>query len=404
MERMRVEPVGADLRPQLVALMRSAMIEERQRFLADDEATVAAMVRADLAPFGPDYHRIEEGHELLRLLDQHDQMVGFLWIGPAADRPDVADIYYIRVEPTARRHGYGHLLVDYAERWAKDRNYASLGLSVFAGNEDAIRLYEEFGFAAERVSLIKQLEGAEMAATTPQLPAVMLGRGGVPALILPCFGTPDEVADQLTRAAELGADVAEWRVDLSSDWEACIRACATSTIPVIATLRSAEEGGNYENHSYNYAAEVMKLVLHPFAAVDIEAARPGADQAIAAARDNGVLAIASHHDTVATPSNSDMMRILEEMIELRPDILKLACTPGSTGDTWRQMDFTRSMRERLSLPLISVSMGAAAAWTRLAVAASGSVATFASLDAPSAPGQLEAGLVRHVLDALGPAD
>lgn len=401
---MRVEPVGRQLRPQLVALMRAAMIEERQRFLTDDEATVAAMVRADLAPFGPDYHRIEEGHELLRLIDQHDQMAGFLWIGPSAERPHVADIYYIRVEPAARKRGYGQLLVEYAERWAKDRNYVSLGLSVFAGNEDAISLYRDFGFAPERVSLIKQLEGAEMAATTTQLPGVMLGRGGIPALILPCFGTPDEVADQLVRAAELGADVAEWRVDMSSDWEACARACASSSIPVIATLRSADEGGHYESQSYNYAAEVMKLVLHPFAAVDIEAARPGADQAIAAARDNGVIAIASHHDTVGTPSNSDMMRILENMTELRPDILKLACTPSSTADTWRQMDFTRSMRERLSLPLISVSMGAAAAWTRLAVAASGSVATFASLDAPSAPGQLEAGLVRHVLDALGPAD
>lgn len=234
----------------------------------------------------------------------------------------------------------------------------------------------------------------------PRLPNVLTGADH-PALIVPTFGSPEDVSTMAAAAVAGGADVIEWRADLSDQWETCADALAGVSVPILATLRSDSEGGRFPARGHEYTTAVMRLATMGFDILDVEIKRPAAYQAVSAAHDSGIPVIASHHSFDHTPANSEILAILDEMVEARADLLKVAFTPQHDDDTWRQMELSRGLQRRYGLPIISISMGAGAAWTRLAAGACGSAATFASLGDGSAPGQLDIKLVRSVLDALG---
>ena len=221
------------------------------------------------------------------------------------------------------------------------------------------------------------------------------------ALIVPLFGSPQSLPEKIVQAREAGADVVEWRADLSEDWESCAAVLADADVPVIATLRTDREGGAFAGRGEDYLTAVTMLLAAKPDLIDVEINRSAAYRAIALARSSGVPVIASHHNFDMTPRNDDILEILQAMVEADADILKIAFQPLTPDDTWRHMELSRSLTGRFGRPIISISMGDDAAWTRLAAKACGSAATFASLGEGSAPGQIDASLVRGVLDALG---
>ncbi|MGO1401854.1 MAG: type I 3-dehydroquinate dehydratase [Flaviflexus sp.] len=235
----------------------------------------------------------------------------------------------------------------------------------------------------------------------PRLPEPLTGASPVPALIVSVFGAPSEIPAQLAEAREAGADCIEWRADLSDDWDACAEQFEGIELPVIATIRTDREGGKFPGHGHDYAAAAMRLARPPFAAIDVEVGRSAAYQVVPMAHDAGIPVIASHHDFTSTPRNDDILATLNDMAEIEADLLKIAYMPKHSDDTWRQMELTREAKGRFGLPVISISMGQEAAWTRVAAKACGSVATFGALGGGSAPGQLDAHLLRRVIDALG---
>ena len=62
----------------------------------------------------------------------------------------------LAVSPKAQGLGVGKLLVDAVEEWAKTSGYRLLHLEVFAKNK-AVGFYENQGFAAETIHMIKPL-------------------------------------------------------------------------------------------------------------------------------------------------------------------------------------------------------------------------------------------------------
>lgn len=233
----------------------------------------------------------------------------------------------------------------------------------------------------------------------PRLPSALSGTGR-PALIVPIYGRADDLPAKAQAAVSAGADLVEWRADLSEDWDACAQALADVSVPVIATIRTDSEGGSFPDRGSDYATAVLSLAAKRFDVIDIEIGRAGANGAIAAARASGIPVIASHHSFEVTPRDEEILAILDDMAAAEADLLKIAFTPVNEDDTWRQMALSRGMQRRYGVPIISISMGPDAAWTRLAARACGSAATFASVGDGSAPGQLDAELVRSVLDAL----
>ena len=232
----------------------------------------------------------------------------------------------------------------------------------------------------------------------PRLPGALTGTK--PALIVPIFGTPGEISGLVERASAAGADIIEWRADLSEDWDSCADILADSELPTIATVRSDREGGRFPGTGHDYAAAAMKIAAMGFDVLDVEIKRSSAFQIFPIAHDHGIPVIASHHNFKETPRDVEIIEILEEMVEAEADLLKVAFQPAHADDTWRQMELSRGLRGRFGVPIISISMGHDAAWSRLVARACGSAATFGTVGGESAPGQLDAALVRSVLDAL----
>ncbi|HEY7827039.1 MAG TPA: GNAT family N-acetyltransferase [Candidatus Limnocylindrales bacterium] len=78
--------------------------------------------------------------------DGPDGLVGLAGGGPAPGRPDVAGLFSMWVDPSARRQGLGAALVDAVKAWAIAAGYPVLGLGVTTTNSAAIALYRSLGF------------------------------------------------------------------------------------------------------------------------------------------------------------------------------------------------------------------------------------------------------------------
>ena len=237
-----------------------------------------------------------------------------------------------------------------------------------------------------------------------------------PTIIVPITARDATELDQsaVAAAAALDAGAVEWRVDLYEPFTAgggIDPAPAVSAlervaelvpdIPILATFRTTAEGGSADIPPESYLALIDALAATGLAAaVDVEYRHPVAERAIAAAHTHGTSVVASNHDFDGTPAVEEIMVRLEAMESAGADVAKIAVMPRSAADVVTLLDATER-RHRLSrVPLITMSLGALGAVTRIGGGVFGSAATFATVGAASAPGQLPASDVRGVLDLL----
>ncbi len=68
-----------------------------------------------------------------------------------------AHIEVLVVDPGARGHGVGALLIDGAERWARGSGIDQITLNVFARNQRARAFYDRLGYQEETVHYRKGL-------------------------------------------------------------------------------------------------------------------------------------------------------------------------------------------------------------------------------------------------------
>lgn len=239
--------------------------------------------------------------------------------------------------------------------------------------------------------------------------------GGPTRIIAPILGADREALDAEMRllAGPGGAsvDLVEWRVDpllaalvpgadaaaeIARAWE---QAVCQSPLPVLATIRTSAEGGEAALEATEYSA-LVQVLSHLADAVDVEIDRPGAPELIAGARAAGAIVVASHHDFSATPPSEAILGVLSRMDAAGADVLKIACRARGAQDALRLLDAQLRARADFGSPVIAIGMGGAGALTRIAGSRFGSAATFASLGASSAPGQLSVEETRGVLDLL----
>lgn len=233
---------------------------------------------------------------------------------------------------------------------------------------------------------------------------------GVPKTVVPLMA--DEVTAlerQARRAIVAGADLVEWRVDAGrldpAYLEDAARALAEALpdTPILATLRTTEQGGRFETGSADYPL-IIELILRTGAIdlVDIELTE-GAHATgilVEAAHARGARAVVSHHDFTGTPKVARMVRLIERMAGTSADVVKLAVMAHDQTDALRLMKATAQAREHVNVPLLTLAMGEAGKLSRLAGEAFGSALTFCALDASSAPGQVGLQATRAALSAL----
>lgn len=221
----------------------------------------------------------------------------------------------------------------------------------------------------------------------------------------------DELLSQARHLAALRPDCVEWRADfypdLTPDQVPALLADLRAALPrpLIFTYRRQEEGGHAP------ADENRRLAVYAAAAatgvpalLDLELAVPPAAAApvVRAARQAGVGIIRSWHDFTGTPPAEAILDRLRSAQEAGADVAKVAVMAHTPEDVLRLLQASlQARRTFLEIPCVALSMGTVGSITRLAGGYFGSDMTFAVGQRASAPGQLDLGLVRRNLAALG---
>ena len=87
-----------------------------------------------------------------------DKLVGFVWAYEHPFREEIrVYVNEIHVEGAYRNRGIGKQLLYAVESLARERGYGALYIHAEGDNDGAIRLYQNEGYAIERVQLRKKL-------------------------------------------------------------------------------------------------------------------------------------------------------------------------------------------------------------------------------------------------------
>ena len=236
---------------------------------------------------------------------------------------------------------------------------------------------------------------------------------GRPKVIIPIVErTEAAILEKAAEFSTLRADCVEWRVDLfesPKDLRAVAQCLAKLRVALkdkllLVTFRTKAEGGSVELNHEEYL-RFIHTVLDTDCAdlIDIEFFTAGADSSelIADAHTAGAAVVCSSHDFQKTPPRAELVSRMVQMQQAGADLPKLAVMPQSRADVLELLSATAEMADRHpETPIITMSMGALGAVSRLSGEALGSAMTFANPGQASAPGQVSLDIVNEVLDAL----
>ena len=208
--------------------------------------------------------------------------------------------------------------------------------------------------------------------------------------------TKEEFLSNLKKTQEL-SDLIELRVDyLGGVTPEAIREIRQQTIkPAIFTCRSADEGGKFTGIEQQ-RIELLQSAIGMFEHVDIELPTM---QEHSFHRNEKTKIIISYHNFDETPSYWDMQKIVYDMNELKPDILKIATM------VVKDYEVTKLYRLLTNKPhtedRIVVGMGQQGRMTRVLGPLLGGYLTYASTEyGESAPGQIDIKELQTIYNTL----
>jgi 3-dehydroquinate dehydratase-1 len=180
-------------------------------------------------------------------------------------------------------------------------------------------------------------------------------------------------------AQEQGADIVELRFDLmTGDPVNLVQTCKEGcSLPVIATIRSAQEGGQFFGNPEEWFARirpVIPLVDYVDAEQRFAAYAPRIKEA-------GTTIIASHH-TGGMISLHDLF-MLERELRTYGDMVKIIVTPGDEEDIIDLISFTHTIQK----PVCTGVMGAQFRYARAILPLFGSQLVYCNVGTATAAGQ-----------------
>ena len=213
-----------------------------------------------------------------------------------------------------------------------------------------------------------------------------LGKGPAIAVTV----TDSESFRVLRGAKRRGASLFEIRIDrfrrLDENWlQQKIRTVRRAGLPLIATIRSRQEGGRRQI-SDPQRFQIFKRVLPWIDAVDLELSSSRLKKVlIPLARRRRKRVILSYHNFKSTPSNRVLTGLIRRGKRQGADIVKIAVTPRNPADVARLLLLTRRHRDQ---NLITIAMGRRGRVSRILGPVFGSLLTYSFLGRQQAPGQV----------------
>ncbi|MBB5888123.1 type I 3-dehydroquinate dehydratase [Lactovum miscens] len=177
-------------------------------------------------------------------------------------------------------------------------------------------------------------------------------------IIVPFCPTSELEIDEVELSLFEGADIIEWRADyftpdgISLVAEKIFKKFAQW--PILFTLRTSQEGGNFELSESVYISILRHILIdfHP-EFVDVEAySKPFMMEELADFKDKLVY---SYHNFQNIPDNLE--KILTSFAGQNPSVIKLALTARSKSEVWDVLMRASLFREKYTIPLIIVIMG-----------------------------------------------
>jgi 3-dehydroquinate dehydratase / shikimate dehydrogenase len=195
-----------------------------------------------------------------------------------------------------------------------------------------------------------------------------------------------DAREQISKAIE-AADLVELRLDFfdSLDPTELKKLRADFSIPMIFTLRSQSQGGNYSGSEESRLDAIRQLAALKPEYLDLESYVPPAF-AKEISLHKEIKLILSYHDFKQTPNNLE--NLYQEMKMIPADFYKIAVTAHNTTEALKFIYWARESDRKL----IAISMGSFGQISRILAPAMHSPFTFATLNDSlnTAPGQLTA--------------
>lgn len=244
--------------------------------------------------------------------------------------------------------------------------------------------------------------------------SVSIGTGR-PKICVPLVAETENELYQKAKALKGGPwDLVEWRADWygsGADPEQAVSGLSglraiLGDRPILFTFRTKAEGGEQALAAGDYLALNRAAAESGLAdLIDVELFSGLADETrlrelMERAHALGVKVVMSSHDFEKTPPSEEITARLGRMAELGADVLKAAVMPKDRRDVLELLLATEEASRRFEQPLITMAMGGLGVITRVAGETFGSAVTFGSAGTASAPGQMDVGRLRDVLDAL----
>jgi 3-dehydroquinate dehydratase-1 len=247
---------------------------------------------------------------------------------------------------------------------------------------------------------------------TARIGAVELGAGRPRVCVPLTSATLRDLQAEAGAVSAAAADLVELRIDrlagapsggVARDAIELLQAALDPALPVLVTFRTAAEGGAPIGPQA-YRDVLLEVVSAAgTAAVDVEAALPRdvVGAVVEAAHGAGKTVVLSFHDLEGTPARTAVVDLLLHQQALGADLVKLACTPRTPEDVLTLLAATRDYADRPDArPAITMAMGPLGVVSRIAGETFGSVLTFGTVGAASAPGQVDALALRATLDLI----
>ncbi|MET9467304.1 type I 3-dehydroquinate dehydratase [Streptomyces sp. NPDC006544] len=212
--------------------------------------------------------------------------------------------------------------------------------------------------------------------------------GGIPLVAVSFDDSDTEPRAHAAKAA--GVDVAELRVDRYARTETAhvlAQVDAFKALPVLATLRSAREGGAWKG-TESQRLELFRALAPQVDAVDIELSSGEIlTEVIEAAHRHDTVAVVSYHNFELTPGTEELQAVIDGAKSAGADVVKVSTMVRSDEDVRRLASLLLSAGAD-GTRLIVIAMGERGAVSRVFFPALGSRITYSFFGASSAPGQL----------------
>lgn len=240
---------------------------------------------------------------------------------------------------------------------------------------------------------------------------ILIG-GDEPCICAPVVGADaGQVLEEAKQIAEKKPHLIEWRADffqaIHDEREVAATAkqmrMVAGDIPILFTVRSEQEGGRPISLTEEEKLRLFETVCQSGAIdlLDYELVHGPHIRAVRElTRRYGVRLVLSYHNFDDTPSKEELVAKMRQAEQCGADIAKAAVMPKTRGDVLVLLQATEEARQEVEIPLITMSMGALGAITRLAGGLFGSAVTFAVGRQSSAPGQIPIEDVQTVLSVI----